>query len=634
MSSVIKVLDKSTADKIAAGEVIERPAAVVKELVENSIDAGSSSIEVEISNGGLTFIRVTDDGIAMNPEDAKLSVQRHATSKIASADDLEKLYTLGFRGEALPSIASVSKFTLTTRQKQDDFATHLEIEGGEIKDIREAGSVPGTTIIVQDLFFNLPARRKFLKSSSAESSYISEVIGKLALSHPEISFRLINNKKVTISTNGSGDLLDAIACLYGDDVKDKMYPILSSDNNEEIKVTGFVGNPTLLKSNRNWQTFIVNERIITSKLLFKAVDNSYFSLLPKGGHPLIVLIISLDPSVIDVNVHPQKREIKFSNDQLIFKAVYKAIANTLDFPVLDKSTSYTPDIEHVKVQTNIQQYKKPVTYDFSKNKPEKDIMEQQSFFQSSSFTIKEDVVTLSEVQEELSNLEVLNEKEIIQEENIISSSDNTVISSATEENDDEIHIEEIKEDLYPLGQIDNCYIVAYNKNGSGLYIIDQHAAHERILYERFKRNMGIVMPQQLLIPVFIDFPASDFQLLEDNKELFESLGFSFEQAGPTTMRLIEMPADIKEGEIETIIRKILSYIDNMSEPTAEMLRHEYLQIASCRSAIKAGDTLNMRQMCALLDALREENLSYTCPHGRPTTINFTLPQLDKLFKRT
>ena len=633
MSSIIKVLDKSTADKIAAGEVIERPAAVVKELVENSIDAGSTNIEVEIANGGLTFIRVTDDGIAMNHEDAKLSIQRHATSKITSADDLEKLYTLGFRGEALPSIASVSKFTLTTRQKQDDFATFLEIEGGEIKDIREAGAVPGTTIIVQDLFFNLPARRKFLKSSSAESSYISEVIGKLALSHPEISFRLINNKKVTISTNGNGILLDTIANLYGDDVKDKLFPILAPDNDDDIKITGFVGNPTLLKSNRNWQTFIVNERIITSKLLFKAVDNSYFSLLPKGGHPLIVLIISLNPSIIDVNVHPQKREIKFSNEQLIFKAVYKAIANTLDFPALDKSKTYTPDIQNVNINNDNKQYKTPVTYAFPKSSSKIKDTEEQSFFQTSAFNFKEDEMFLSETQEKLSDLEVLNENQLLQEENNSTENHKNISEEDYEEPGEEIQ-EEIKEDLYPLGQIDNCYIIAYNRNGSGLYIIDQHAAHERILYERFKRNMGSVMPQQLLIPVFMDFPASDFQLLEEHKELFESLGFSFEQAGPATMRLLEMPADIKDSETETIIRKILTCINNMNEPTAELLRHEYLQIASCRSAIKAGDSLNMRQMCALLDALREERLSYTCPHGRPTTINFTLAQFDKLFKRT
>ncbi|MGI6093611.1 MAG: DNA mismatch repair endonuclease MutL [Veillonellaceae bacterium] len=594
--STIHILDENTANKIAAGEVVERPASVVKELVENSIDASSSKIEVEISDGGTKFIRVTDDGIGMSRADAELAILRHATSKIRLVDDLTQISTLGFRGEALPSIASVSKFTLTTRLHTDSLATFVEVEGGKLVELRDAGSNVGTTITVSNLFFNTPARQKFLKTNATESNYISNILMKLALSHPEISIKFINNNKLVFSTPGTNNLADAISGIYGHKIASELLPILLLE--DSIEITGYISKPSILKSSRSWQTFLVNSRVIQSRFIAKAVDSAYHSLLPKVGYPLVVVNIVVPNDYIDINVHPQKSEVKFSNDQIIYRLVYKAVSNALKEATRDhKNLAVSLDIPikpaKVNVSTSIpKSYPKP---------------------QETVSLWREDMMPLRMVQE------------TIHQQNpvlLFQNSDGSPSDNSTSE-----------EQAYfqPLGQLDDCFIVARGQDG--LYIIDQHAAHERILYDKMCNSVGRIPVQQLLTPIFMESDAGELNIIEANAEVFHSLGFTLDQVGPNIMRLLEVPADIPTSEAENILREILVKLTDMHNPAPSELRHACLQTAACRAAIKAGDTLNMRQIKALLEDLFKTELPYNCPHGRPAIIKFSHRDLAKMFKR-
>lgn len=598
---VIHVLDENTANKIAAGEVVERPAAVVKELVENSIDAGSKNIEIEIVDGGITSIRVTDDGRGMSPEDATLAVKRHATSKIRTAEDLAAISSLGFRGEALPSIAAVSNFTLTTRLVDNPLGAYVEINGGVLADTREAGAGCGTTITVQDLFFNTPARRKFLKTPATETSYISDIVTKLALSHPQVAFKLISNHRLVFSTGGNGRLVDTIADVYGHKVVPELLEVEFS--NEDITVSGYVAKPVLLKSSRQWQTFIVNQRVVNSRMLAKAVDNAYFSLLPKNGYPLSVLNVFIPLEVIDVNVHPQKKEVKFSDDQKIYRAIYKAVSAALSAPIaqLQAPEAVQPIRPAVisntsSIDNDREGYGKQYSLPISQEAP--------AWVPS---VMREESVSFTEIRQAIK-----------QDEQLSECADLTTPEPSCP--------------LYPLGQVETCYIVAQGQDG--LYIIDQHAAHERILYDRMSRTKGRVASQQLLVPLYLEFTHDDCELITANQETFYQLGFGLEQVGPDTMRLTEMPADIPLADAEPALRQVLQLIADMHQPTAQELRHTYLQMAACRSAIKAGETLTMRQIQALLTELYTTDLPYTCPHGRPTIIRFGPEELAKMFKRT
>ncbi|MGM9569687.1 MAG: DNA mismatch repair endonuclease MutL, partial [Phascolarctobacterium sp.] len=342
---MVQLLDTNTANQIAAGEVVEKPASVVKELVENALDAGASQIDVTTFGGGTEYIRVVDNGCGMSEANARLAVLRHATSKIVKAEDLMSLHTLGFRGEALPSIASVSNFTLLTRPADEDLATSVHIDGGENMEVTSTGGSAGTTVIVENLFFNVPARRKFLKTVVTEGRYISELLTKLALSRPDVRFRLVNNDKEVLHTPGDGDLQGTIRALYGRNVAQELLTVNFAD--PKIKITGFIGKPTLLKGNRQWQTLFVNGRSIGNKMLAKAIDHAYQSQIPKSGFPFAVLNITIDTAAVDVNVHPQKSEIKFSDESLVYKAMFKALTDALTRPMSAQKTEMTllPDSE-------------------------------------------------------------------------------------------------------------------------------------------------------------------------------------------------------------------------------------------------------------------------------------------------
>lgn len=603
MMNRIHILDETTANKIAAGEVVERPSSVVKELVENSIDAQSTSIEIEIIDGGTSFIRITDNGMGMSPKDASIAILRHATSKIRNAEDLYNIHSLGFRGEALPSIAAVSKFKLTTRPEKFNLATLVYIQGGTVEEIRETGGNVGTTIIVEDLFYNTPARKKFLKTVSTESSHIHDILTKLSLSHPHIAFKLINNQRLVLSTPGNDSLLDTLTSLYGNKIAPELLPIDFHIEEDSLSISGYLAKPTLLKSSRLWQTYIINSRIVSNRAIAKALDNAYHSLLPKSGYPLVVLKIEVPKDSIDVNVHPQKSEVKFSDEQKIFRAVYKAVTTVLSAPRLPNEVAASVSFK----ESHSYEYTPPT----------------QTTYQDYPQT---DYKSIRSVNEQSLSFE--------EAQTIIQQKKQTVIPDSSYEDtlvDNTSSVEEALS-LYPLGQIEDCYIIT--KGPDGLYIIDQHAAHERILYDKLNLSKGQIPTQTLLMPLFLDFDKKEIELINENQNIFHSLGFIMELAGPTTVRLSEMPTDIVSNEAESFIQQILASIQDMKTLTPQQLRHSYLQMTSCRSAIKAGETLNMRQMQALVTELCNTTLPYTCPHGRPAMIRFTGEDLAKLFKRT
>lgn len=667
----VRLLDTNTANQIAAGEVVEKPASVVKELVENALDAGADKIEVTIFAGGTEYIRVTDNGCGMSEADAKMAVLRHATSKLTKAEDLLSLNTLGFRGEALPSIASVSNFTLLTRPESDEFATSVHIDGGENTEVTASGGSTGTTVIVENLFFNVPARRKFLKTVSTEGRYISELLTRLALSRPDVRFKLVNNDKEVLSTPGDGDLEHAIRALYGKNVAENLLEV--SLNDPKVRVSGFIGKPTLLKGTRQWQTFFVNGRCIGSKMLSKAMDHAYQSQIPKSGFPFAVINLKVDTASVDVNVHPQKSEIKFSDDSLIYKAMYKALTDALTKPMSAQKTQVTllPDSElNVFVKPQPQSVSVPVTpapqpkpayqppqhvfksgaeqiFKTPERKEEqpapasesllvpeqpapivkKEQGEQQAMWQpfddfaqtaatvSYSKGYQEPMLEVHEARSEFANQQPTEAAPVANRE--------TIAFTDTDSGMDTI---------WPIGQVDKTFIIAQSE--TTLYLIDQHAAHERILYDKLVASHEQIPSQQLLMPLYVDMAADDIALIEEHRDEFLALGVDAASAGESLLRVSSLPADIKADAAEDFINAISKMLREMRNVNGSDLRQEVLHMTACKAAIKAGQLLNMRQMRQLIIDLCNTTHPFTCPHGRPCMIEIDSNQLYKMFKRT
>ena len=669
----IHVLDETTINQIAAGEVVERPASVIKELVENAIDAGATSIEVEIAEGGIEYMRITDNGFGMSEVDARLAVLRHATSKIRSADDLYDIASLGFRGEAIASIASVSKFTLRTRQETDTMGTRIYIEGGHMVDCDPCGTSVGTSIEVKDLFYNTPARRKFLKSTRTEANKIQDMIGKLALSHTHIAFKCIVDTRVTIMTPGNHKMVDTIAALYGFKVSEDVFPIAYEA--EGIYVEGVVSKPTVLKSSRQWQTTIVNQRVISDKAIYKAIDTAYHALLPKGGYPLVVLQIVVPPGTVDINVHPRKSEVKFSDDKPVFKAVYNSILQALEHPTHHRTSqqeeTIATAIDYDKVFTGrsqgftVMREKTEALVDTIRQKgytaPQRTVYEQGNF--NKTLDVNENFVPKSYTQEDKDRFRAIRESR----PNLVPSSVEPYINHAGNESvsiylstvqglagdsrtGDALGIDSsydtdhgnsyntnasktvANHGLLPMGQVASCYILA--KKGDDLYIIDQHAAHERVRYDKLCKSSESIPMQELLMPMYMDVSEEELTLAEEQRDALLDLGFQVDQGGPTSLRIDGHPVDIIESKVPEILQYVFSYMHDHQSPSAAQLRHEMLAYASCRGAIKAGHNLNLVQIDALLQDLFSTEKPYVCPHGRPTIIKFTPDELGKLFLRS
>ncbi|MBP5200596.1 MAG: DNA mismatch repair endonuclease MutL [Schwartzia sp.] len=616
--SIVHLLDDDTVNKIAAGEVVERPASVVKELIENAVDAGATVIETEIMAGGTSLMRVTDNGCGMNREDAVLAVKRHATSKIKNSEDILSVPTLGFRGEALPTIAAVSRFFLVTRRAEDELGVSVRIMGGKKPEISEVGAAPGTTVKAEDLFFNTPARKKFMKTVHTEGTKINDCVVKAALAEPGISFRLISNNKTVVKTPGTGSLRDAIVAIYGGAVGESLLPLSFED--EDVKITGFLTKPSMLRSSRAWQTFIVNGRVVENKAMARAIDNAYHSLLPKAGYPLAVLVVEVPARSVDVNVHPRKAEIKFEDEGRIFKAVYKS--------VVDAVRPEGQSLEQVAAVAHIPLHHdgtggpslSVASFDGDSVKAEPSALP-RPFMPTVPFAGKEDAANFAEVQREILAEKSDASREIYEQQRI-----EPLVADAPEEKNGASMA------MVPIGQVALCFIIA--QDGDTLYIVDQHAAHERILYDRFSALAEDMPSQQLLVHLLLDFSAGESELLEERQELFQTLGFDLAKCGENQFRLCSLPADIPVGEAETTLRKILAWLMEMHDPTAAEIRHACLAMTACKAAIKRGDELNLRQMQLLLEELSKTARPYTCPHGRPTILRFTGEELAKMFKRT
>lgn len=627
MSSIIHVLDEKTANKIAAGEVVERPSSVIKELTENALDAGATTVEIEIADGGSSYMRVSDNGSGMSEEDAKKSIIRHGTSKISSIEDIFSITSLGFRGEAVPSIAAVSELVMTTRMNDTDLAFRMVLSGGSVKEEEHTGASVGTTMEVRNLFFNTPARKKFMKSERTESSKISDIITKLALTRPDVAFTFINNGRTVLQTGGTGDDLETIAAIYGAAVAKEVFPV--TYENENLTIHGYVGKPSLLKSTRAWQTCIVNRRVIHNAVVFKAIENAYHAMLPKSGYPFALLYVETDPATIDVNVHPAKTEIKFADEQQMYRAVYHCIITAL-------MSREKPEQIATPVNLSPRQIEKAV--------PAKEVENRQGSFTFS--TPREGGFSTEGRRNNGGSLEhgyvpvQRQDKPYTPEPHVkaYAAGEENPFSTVREELSESvkehsvIHFDGDEDVFIPLGAVANCYIVA--KKGEDLYIIDQHAAHERVRYDKFCKRTESMPSQQLLAAEFVEADSSDMQLFSEKEEVFRDLGYIYTEAGPTTLRMEAIPADLPTSHIADSLQEICHILHESPQTDKATLRHSSLAYLSCHGAVKAGDTLNVREMKELLEALFHTETPYVCPHGRPIIVRFTPDELAKLFKRT
>ncbi len=591
----IRLLDDTSINKIAAGEVIDRPSSVVKELVENSLDAGASRIEVEIEAGGVGKIRVTDDGCGMSEHDVRLAVLRHATSKIRSSDDLFTVESMGFRGEALPSIASVAKFSLISRQSGNPLGTRLEISGGQLQDVVECGAEVGTVVLVSDLFFNTPPRLKFMKTAAAESAHIHDIVVRLAIARPDVVFRLINNGRTSLQTPGTGRLADTLSALYGPDTFAQLFAV---DHTEaDIRISGFAARPSVRKGSRQWQTFTVNRRVIGSRMLNRAVDTAYQTLLPNGSYPLVSLHIEIAAQQIDVNVHPQKAEVKFQDERALFRAIHAALKNVLYAPehpteaaAAFDHANYRPAYQSSYVQESLPSLEashRPTSFSWTRTETGAEKPESTA---PDAPTVTTEPVVAAEVP----------------------------ATQATPK-------------LTALCQFRQCYILA--SDGDCLYIVDQHAAHERILFDLLSSQQSPAHFQTLLIPDVLDLDPLEVQAAESFAAELAGLGFIFDWVGPTSVRLSELPTHIPPSEARSLFRQILSAAQSYKVPDIEALRKLWIETAACHMAVRFGQNLNQQQMQGLLDDLLKTPRPYSCPHGRPTLIRFSEQDLAKLFKR-
>ncbi|MEJ8776466.1 DNA mismatch repair endonuclease MutL [Pseudogracilibacillus sp. ICA-222130] len=607
----IRQLPQNLANKIAAGEVVERPASVVKELVENSIDANSTEIRVTLKEAGLLEIKVTDNGDGIIEADCKRAFMRHATSKIAYDQDLFHIRSLGFRGEALASIASVSKLTIET-STGDEAGTKLYMEGGEIKEEGKTTARKGTEITVCELFYNTPARLKYMKSIHTELGHITDLMNRYALAHPHIRFTVVHNDKTIFQSKGNGNLLQVISDIYGMQVARNMYKVEAESI--DFHVSGFIAKPEVTRSNRNFMTTIVNGRYIKSQALNFAITRAYDTLLPIHRYPVVVLHIELDPILVDVNVHPTKLEVRFSKEKELVQLIETLIRDTF------KSKTLIPQIEQRPKREKLKTEQASIPFVMPSQKEEEEIAK-----------------TLQQLDEEQANrsfdinihqVEETNPP-LIDEERTEDYLDENIMQAQTEN----VRNEERIPMMYPIGQLQGTYILAQNENG--LYMIDQHAAQERIKYEFFKKKLGnpINEWQQLLMPLTFEFTTNEILFLNKHKQLFEDVGLYLEPFGGQTYAVRSYPNWFPAGEEEAIIRDMVEQVIKDGTINVEKIREELAILMSCKRSIKANHYLNTDEMTRLLEDLRMTEDPFTCPHGRPVIIHYTYYEIEKMFKR-
>ncbi len=625
----IQIMDAWLSNRIAAGEVVERPASVVKELVENAIDAGSTSIDVFLLEAGLTSIQVIDNGSGMDEEDALISFSRHATSKIHQEHDLFRIRTLGFRGEALASIASVSKMTMITSTGES--GTYVELEGGHVKTQKPGPLRKGTDITVAQLFFNTPARLKYMKTIQTELGHTIDLMNRLALGNPQIAFRLLHNGQQLLQTNGRGDVQQVLAAIYGVHNAKKMVPFQGESH--DYKVSGFVSLPEVTRASKNYMSLFVNGRWVKHYLVQKAIIDAYHTYLPIERFPIVALYIEGDPYLTDVNVHPAKHQIRLSKEpellKLIEETIRGKIREVMRVPLMEKKEKIpkpateqlniwkpTPKLDVEKMNAIVEKLYDAQTVQESSILPDEEPLAPATVTKESWQPMQQLETNQVEVEAPIAHSEILNEEPHIEE----------------------TQIEEPKKEPFPalevVGQIHGTYIVAQMEDG--FYLIDQHAAQERIKYEFFREKVGQVNPnerQTLLLPLTFHYAADEALILRENKQQLEAVGVFLEDFGQSSFVIREHPSWFPNGEEQDIIEDLIEQVLTTKKADVKKMREAAAIMMSCKKSIKANHYLTKEQMVALLDDLREADNPFTCPHGRPVLIHFTTYEVEKMFKR-
>ncbi len=598
-------LSQHVANLIAAGEVVERPASVVKELLENAVDAGASQVTVEIRDGGMTFLRVTDNGCGMSPEDAKTAFLRHATSKLRNAEDLAAIGTMGFRGEALAAIASVSRIDLLTKTPGAIEGTGLHLEAGQVTEESEAGCPEGTTILVRDLFFNTPARMKFMKSDSVEGSRVAAAVQQQALAHPEVAFRFLRDGKEILSTPGTGDLEAAVYCVYGRD-SGRMVQLQSTW--EGYTLRGFVSKPTDARPSRSLQTFFVNGRPVKSRLLTAALEEAYRNQLMVGKFPACVLHLNLPANAVDVNVHPAKTEVKFLSEKAAFDCVHYGVLGALN---------KTPDRPQVKLQTPPAAPALP---------PKQDFYRTMTPAEFKTFSKALETAPQPKTEAAAATWEKIQARQQLSLRSPVKLPD-------PQPEPEQVTLPMPVETPWRLvGELYRSYVIV--EQGEEAFLIDKHAAHERILFEKLKANQEAISSQSLLTPIACTLSPEGCAEILSNRALLESLGFEAEEFGENTVLLRQIPMDLGPDQAMNALETVAADLLRGRREDPSTLRDEVLHTVACKAAIKAGWNSDPQELLALVKAVMSNEALKYCPHGRPICITLSKKQLEKQFKRT
>ncbi len=638
--SKIQVLDQVTIDKIAAGEVVERPASVVKELVENAIDAKAAAVTVEVKEGGISFMRIADNGCGIDREDVPGAFLRHSTSKIRNAEDLEHISSLGFRGEALSSIAAVSQVELITKTPEDSFGTRYMISGGKEEGLEDIGAPDGTTFLVRQLFYNVPARRKFLKTAMTEAGHVSDLMTRMALSHPHISFQFINNGQSKLHTSGNGNLRDVIYHIYGREIAANLINVTYEKNG--IRITGYIGAPLISRGNRNFETYFINGRYVKSSIIYKAIEDAYKDFTMQHKYPFTVLHIEVVGEDVDVNVHPTKMEVRFHNQQMVYNSIYEAVDQALHEKELIPEVTIDVPKAAPKAQAKPEPKAQPKeVIQPEVNKSAKVQPEKASGERDLDYFMEQMKKRVMSYHQQNSSAEVKGKSEIFKPQVQVDRVKEAAASYRAKQSPEQMTLfdgklldKEKRANYKIIGQVfDTYWLVEFDNS---LYIIDQHAAHERVLYEKTLREMKTreFTSQMISPPVILNLTMQEAQLLRTYMDQFTRIGFEFEEFGQDSYAVRSVPANLFSiAKKELLMEMIDSLSEEVHRRQSSELLDEKIASMSCKAAVKGNMRLSAQEVDALIGELLKLDNPYHCPHGRPTIISMSKRELEKKFKR-
>ena len=647
----IQVLDQETINKIAAGEVIERPSSVVKELVENAIDAGSTAVTIEIKDGGISFIRITDNGSGISKDDIPMAFLRHSTSKIKSIEDLMNVSSLGFRGEALSSIAAVSQVELITKTADDFTGSRYVIEGGNEISLEEVGAPDGTTFIVRNLFYNTPVRRKFLKTAATEAGYVNALIEHLSLSHPDISFRFINNNQNKLHTSGNMNLKDIIYGVYGRDITSNLMEI--SGKTQDVEITGFIGKPVICRGNRGYENYYINGRYIKSSIITKAIEEAYKGYIMPHNYPFTAIHFKINPSIMDVNVHPTKMELRFSKNEFVYRFVLETVKECLanrELAARVKLPDPVKQQQFTKSPENIKQTEKSYVQENTDSKPyQAPRIEppRESFYNSTESSVKQKTVNENQTTGFIKNItdytkmpptrlpepfEIKRSDEMIKEDKKIYEAEKKQEAEQLSMFDTPIMSEKAKADYRIIGQLFETYwLIEYEDK---FYMMDQHAAHEKILYERFMNHLKVkdMDTQMIMPPVIIELNMQQEDAYKRNKQAFSRLGFEIEEFGGNAYKVNGLPAGLPNINLKQMLIDMIDGLTDDNSTDLDIIT-ERVATMSCKAAVKGNNKLSFEEAKELIEELMQAENPYNCPHGRPTLIVMSKYEVERKFKR-